>query len=392
MNQMGGVDRRAQLLSRAAEHQSHEPGFARFLRAAVEATDPEDLAPRPADAVEAAFRAAYGRLGKRELAAHNIYVIAPEKPGDPEIVEVFSADMPFIVDSVLAAIRARGGVVRLFSHPPVQFDPATYRVLDGPLPGSRIESFLHVEIEPLADAVQRELLHGEIDDTLTDVGRAVAGWRPMLERVRTAMADWHAQAPKAPPAEIAEATHFLQWLLDDNLTFLGMREYRLEGGTLVPLRESGLGVLEDPKVMFLRSGAALVEMTEQHRAFLAEPAPLLVTKANIRSRVHRRAYMDYVGVKLYDAAGEISGELRIVGLFTSMSLNTPNIEVPLIRRKVSEVLKRAGHDLGNGLGQMRQGGVSGAMPAADRGDLKEQRFQFGDALRALLHVILQRLI
>ena len=344
MTETSGMDRRAELLARAAEHQSTEPGFARFLRAAIEATDPEDLAPRPAAELEATFRAAYGRLGKRELASHNIYVIAPEKPGDPEIVEVFSADMPFIVDSVLAAIRARGGVVRLIAHPIVQFDPATYRVLDVPLPGSRLESFLHIEIDPLADVVQRELLHGEIDDTLTDVGRAVAGWRPMLERVRAVEAEWHAHAPKAPPADIAEAMHFLEWLSDHNFTFLGMRAYRLEGDGLVPLPDSGLGVLEDPKVMFLRAGATYVEMTGQHRAFLAEPAPLLVTKANIRSRVHRRAYMDYVGVKLYDAEGAIAGELRIVGLFTSLSLNTPNIDVPLIRRKITEVLKRAGHD------------------------------------------------
>ncbi|MGV3491341.1 MAG: hypothetical protein ACO1OG_08475, partial [Devosia sp.] len=192
MNGMTVVDRRAELLARALEHQSTEPGFARFLRAAIEATDPEDLATRSVGAIEATFRAAYGRLGKRELASHNIYILPPEKPGDPETVEVFSADMPFIVDSVLAAIRARGGVVRLIAHPVVQFDPATYRVLDVPLPGSRLESFLHIEIDPLGDIVQRELLHGEIDDTLTDVGRAVAGWRPMLERLRQAIADWQA--------------------------------------------------------------------------------------------------------------------------------------------------------------------------------------------------------
>jgi glutamate dehydrogenase len=344
MNEMTVADRRAELLARALEHQSTEPGFARFLRATIEATDPEDLATRSAAEIETTFRASYSRLGKRELASHNVYILLPERPGDPEIVEVFSADMPFIVDSVLAAIRARGGVVRLIAHPTLQFDPATYRVLDAPLPGSRLESFLHIEIDPLGDVVQRELLHGEIDDTLTDVGRAVAGWRPMLERVRQAMADWHAHAPKAPPADVAEAIHFLGWLADHNFTFLGMREYRLEGQDLVPVRDSGRGVLEDPNVKFLRSGASFVEMTAQHRAFLAEPAPILVTKANIRSRVHRRAYMDYVGVKLYDTAGEIRGELRIIGLFTSMSLNTPNIEVPLIRKKITEVAKRAGHD------------------------------------------------
>ena len=195
MNEAAAVDTRAALIARAEGYQSSEPSFARFLRAVAEATDPEDLAMHPVDVLEATFRKSYGRLGKRELASHNVYVVPPGKPDELEIVEVFSADMPFIVDSVLAAIRARGGAIRFITHPVLQFDPATYRVLDVPTPGSRLESFLHVEIDPLADIVQREAMQGEIDDTLTDVGRAVAGWRPMLARVKKAMADWHAHAP-----------------------------------------------------------------------------------------------------------------------------------------------------------------------------------------------------
>ncbi len=349
MNETANFSTRAELVARAQGFQSTEPSFARFLKAVAEATEPEDLARHDLDTLEATFRRSYGRLGKRELASHNIYVIPPDAPGRPETIEVFSADMPFIVDSVLAAIRAYGGVVRALSHPILLFDPATYRVLELPTPGSRLESFLHVEIDPLPDIVVREAMKGEIDDTLTDVGRAVAGWRPMLERVRKAVQDWHDRPPKGvPPAAMAEAMHFLGWLAEHNFTFLGMREYRLDGtgaaARLVPVTDSEMGILEDPGVLFLRAGASYVEMTPQHAAFMSEPTPLLVTKANIKSRVHRRAHLDYVGVKLYDLQGAPSGELRIVGLFTSMSYATPNIEVPLVRKKVSDVLKRAGHD------------------------------------------------
>jgi len=342
------VDARAALIARAMGYVSTEPSFARFLRAVAEATDPEDLRPSSPEVLEERFRKSYGRLGKRELASFNVYVVPSDRPGGRDIVEVFCADMPFIVDSVLAAVRAYGGVVRAITHPVLQFDPATYRVLEQPTPGSRLESFLHIELDPLPDLVVREAMKGEIEATLTDVGRAVAGWRPMLERVKKAVQDWHEHPPKAPPAQIAEGMHFLGWLAEHNFTFLGMREYRLDGDVgakrLVPVHDSELGILEDPNVLFLRSGRNYVEMTGQHVAFLAEPAPLLVTKANIKSRVHRRGYMDYIGVKLYDADGTPSGELRIIGLFTSMSYATPNIDVPLIRKKVGEVLKRGGND------------------------------------------------
>ena len=112
--------------------------------------------------------------------------------------------------------------------------------------------------------------------------------------------------------------------------------------SLAPVAGSGLGVLSNPDFRFLRSGADWVEMTPQHAAFLADPDPLLITKANVRSRVHRRAHMDYVGVKLYGKDGNVSGELRILGLFTSMALATPHSDVPIIRRKVAEVMRRSG--------------------------------------------------
>ena len=48
-------------------------------------------------------------------------------------------------------------------------------------------------------------------------------------------------------------------------------------------------------------------MTPQHIAFLAEPEPLMVTKANLRARVHRRTHMDYVGIKLFDDDGQCLG-------------------------------------------------------------------------------------
>ncbi len=348
MTDLEPIDARAGLLARAESLSGSEPSFARFLRALVLATDPADLEGLNINLGEARFRRTFGQLGKRELAAFSVHVIAAETPGQPDIIEAFSADMPFLVDSVLAAIRAFGGQIRLLAHPVLHFDPATFRVLDTPIPGSRPESVLHVEIDPIADLGVRERLKAEIEQTLTDVGRAVAGWRPMLERVRRLIEDWRQVPPGAPAPLIAEAVQFLGWLAEHNFTFLGMRDYRVEGegpaARLVPVTDSELGILEDPNLRFLRSGAQFVEMTPQHVAFLAEPAPVIVSKANIRSRVHRRSYMDYIGVKLFDAEGNTAGELRILGLFTSMSLTTPNSEVPLVRRKLAAVLKRAGHD------------------------------------------------
>ena len=167
-----------------------------------------------------------------------------------------------------------------------------------------------------------------------------------------------------------------------------MREYRLDGegaeAKFIPLVTSGIGILEDKDFHFLRAGTDYVEMTEQHLAFVAEPDPLMVTKANVRTRVHRRgAYMDYIGVKLYREGGQVQGELRIVGLFTSMALATPHTEVPLIRRKVSEVMRRWSYPPGSHAGKA----LMAALETYPRDELfqisEDQLFAFAKEIAAL---------
>ena len=342
------IDTKRGIADRAEALRETEPNFARFMLATVNATDPDDLEGSSADVFEAMLRKTYTRLGKREGKSHVIFDFPPEHAGHPELIEVFSADMPFIVDSVLAAIRAKGGVIRFMSHPVLHLDPESHRLLDEAAPVSVNESLLLVQIEAIADPAARAALIAEIDGTLTEVWRATRSWRAMLERLRRVVEDWKLNPPRATTPATAEAKEFLAWLAEHNFTFLGMREYRLEGEgadkRLQPLLTSGIGILEDRDFHFLRAGTDYVEMTDQHVAWLAEPDPIMVTKANVRTRVHRRAHMDYVGVKLYREGGEVSGELRIVGLFTSAALATPHTEVPLIRRKVAEVMRRSGYE------------------------------------------------
>src|ERR1700741_1450666 len=80
------------------------------------------------------------------------------------------------------------------------------------------------------------------------------------------------------------------------------------------------------------------------RAVLQQPTLLIVTKSAVRSRVHRRVYMDYVGVKRFDRRGKLVGEFRIVGLFTSTAYTRSMRSIPYLRRKVDAVMRRAGFD------------------------------------------------
>ena len=85
-------------------------------------------------------------------------------------------------------------------------------------------------------------------------------------------------------------------------------------------------------------------MTPEMRAFLGRPQALIVTKANVKSRVHRRVHLDYIGVKLFLPNGRLRGELRLVGLFTSDAYTSTPGAVPYLRLKVAKVIARAGFD------------------------------------------------
>ncbi|WEK02695.1 MAG: NAD-glutamate dehydrogenase [Candidatus Devosia phytovorans] len=320
------------LLERAEALMAGDEGFARFFRAAILATDKEDLARQTPERFEADLRQSYQLLVSFEGDGSRLSATPPAVTGDPLVVDVVSPDMPFIVDSALAAVRAAGGTVRLFTHPVVKVDNGTVSAN-----GGRALSLLHIYSDPVDDV---SALTAEVEATMAEVTRAVSDWQAMLERLRKGVA----ALQQSPAPNKDEKLRFLDWLIEHNFTFLGMREYRLGAEGLAPVAGSGLGILRDPDFKVLRSGASFVESTPQHAAFMAGNEPLLVTKANVRARVHRRVHMDYVGIKLFGADGAATGELRIVGLFTAQALATPHTDVPVIRRKIAEVMRKSGVD------------------------------------------------
>src|SRR5690606_25953548 len=118
-------------------------------------------------------------------------------------------------------------------------------------------------------------------------------------------------------------------------------------GDLIPVPKSGLGVLRDPELHVLSGRGEPLEMTPEIRRHFFAPHPLVITKSNIMSRVHRRVFMDYVGLKTYKEDGSLAGELRLVGLFTSQAYTQPPQQIPFLRHKVESVLARSGFPPGS---------------------------------------------
>jgi glutamate dehydrogenase len=324
------------------------PGFvAQLYGRAV----PEDVVHyTAADLAQLAERAwdflAERKPGTPKIHCETVNLASAGEPRAMTVVEVLNDDMPFLFDSVMGDLADRKLAIRLVAHPVfgVQREDGKLIAL-GPADGSGSarESFIHIHLDPLEAADCPEVV-AALGRVLAEVRLAVHDWRPMLERVNAIVADLKTNPPPLPVDEIAEAIQFLQWLLADNFVFLGVRDYTFDGRGMAPDHGSALGIMRTRELRVLKRGEEELEITPEIMAFLREPRPLIIAKANIHALVHRRVYLDYVGVKRFDAAGHLIGEFRIVGLFTSSAYTRSAHGIPYLRRKLAAVEKRAGFE------------------------------------------------
>ena len=258
--------------------------------------------------------------------------------GDLATVEIVNDDMPFLVDSIIGEVHAQGLHARLVLHPIIKVqrgdDGQLERIIgagDRNWGDGHQESLIVVLLDDIGQA-RVEALVAAIEQTLADVRVAVSDWQSMLSRFDRVIQALESNPPPIAPGLLTESLAFLRWLRDGQFTFLGCREYRLaDSGAAseqVPVAGTGLGVLRDPSVHVLSRGGDALVMTPEIRKLLLNPQPLIIAKSNIMSRIHRRVYMDYVGIKTFDVQGALSGELRLVGLFTSQAYTQPARLIP----------------------------------------------------------------
>jgi len=340
-----------------AGHKAIPPTFVRDLYGRV---PQEDLAAYAPAALADLAAAAYEHLkaprigGGEDVRLIDLEIEREGRRRDVTVLEVVNDNMPFLLDSTLAELVDQGYEPYLVAHPilAVERDAegALVRLVGEATAAARLgvkrESFIHVHLPRIDDAETRNRLIEAMRRVHKDVALAVHDWSSMRARITEIVQNYRLNPPPLPDDEVREAVAFLDWIARDNFTFLGLREYRLpkDDAAADPVEGSGLGLLRDPNVRVLRRGRELVAMTPEIRAFLEKPQALIITKANVKSRVHRRAHLDYVGVKLFNADGQLQGELRIVGLFTASAYTNTTSEVPYLRHKVAKVVARAGFD------------------------------------------------
>ena len=351
---------RSQVIHSAAELADSAGGetLEPFLRRYYRHVATEDLLARGAQDLLGAALSHKEIAANRPVGTANVRVFTPtvEEHGwscGQTVIEIVTDDMPFLVDSVTADLSRQERAFHLVVHPQlvVRRDAAgelqeiihVDAITEAEF-GAGVESWMHVEIDREGADADLEAIAQSLRRVLSDVRESVEDWPKMQFECQQIAAGLEADPPQAvDPQEVAHTRRLLLWLATSHFTFLGYREYSLvrQDGedVLRAISGTGLGLLRYDQP---HSGS-FGRLSPEARAKARDPHLLIITKANSRATVHRSTYLDYVGIKVFDADGEVTGEKRFLGLFTSSAYTESVLRVPIIDTKVHKVLATSGY-------------------------------------------------
>ncbi len=364
-------DSKDELIAKAAELGSSRKGASgppgvsaqQFLRSYYRHVAPEDILDRSEVDLYGAAMSQYRLATHRPQGTANIRVFTPSvsehgwSVNGHTVVEVVTDDMPFLVDSVTMELNDEHRSVHMVVHPQLLVrrdltgelkEIYTSEGHDGPgrdMPHDVFrESWMHIEIDRETDAEDLEAIEQALGKVLRDVREAVEDWQRMNAQARQVIEDLEKNPPALDEQEVAEGKALLEWLADDHFTFLGYREYQLEQldgeDYLRAVPGTGYGILRTDQDMSPSFGKLPPLVAAKAR----EKTLLVLAKANSKATVHRPAHLDYIGVKTFDESGEVVGERRFLGLFSSAAYTESLTRIPVLRRKARQVIDHAGFD------------------------------------------------
>ncbi|MBT1003013.1 NAD-glutamate dehydrogenase [Paenarthrobacter sp. DKR-5] len=351
--------------SHAVDRFPSDSTLATFIADYYEHLDAEDTAAYDPAALRNRALAHYDLARERTPGTARIAVV---NEAERSVVYIVTDDMPFLVDSVTAELVREQAAIHLVIHPlfvakrdrdthelaEVSRVPSYHGIASGDtssMPSianlvgtgnlaSHMESWIAVEISRVPDS-QRDSLTAGLGRVLGDVRAAVEDWDSMRRKALEIAGGLDRVSHRDDVEGLRETQDLLRWMEGGNFTFLGYREYDLmseDGEDVLQNRPgSGLGLLREAE-----RAPHLQHLTDAGRALAREKRAAVITKANSRSTVHRSAYLDYIGIKMFDAAGNVSGEQRFIGLFATSAYTGSVRSIPIIREKVDQVLRQAG--------------------------------------------------
>ena len=261
------------------------------------------------------------------------------------VLAILCRDMPFCTASVRGELNRRN--IRI--HSIASCNLVSQRADDGELvaifPAEKQalsehskESLLFFEIGRFSSPEQLQELRDCLTGIIGEVDSVVDDFSEILSRVEDSLVSI-SSCESIDRSLRDEATEFMQWLQRNRMVFLGYEYLAVEWNgpdcTTSLDKARSLGLLRH------RGSAGVYDLGADIKSSSTEQLrqkQLSFSKSRIRSRIHRLAYPDYVEVKVYDDEGNVVGQHRFLGLYTSKVYTMSPTDIPIIRRKVEQVI------------------------------------------------------
>jgi len=325
----------------------------RLIRAAYANVAPEDVLKRDPETLFGGAASLLDFMTERKPGQPKLRVYLPRYDDagwetEHGVIEIVNDDMPFLVDSLSAALQKHDIDIHLLVHPVLSVS----RDAQGRLTSiaekrgekdHHLESVMHVQIDRLAAATDADKLAAELLAVFADVRAAVDDWAPMKKSALAVIEELKSAQVPDGAGDVAETREFLKWLCDDNFTFLGVRALDFSQGSdkvgVAP--ESSLGLLRDVSLGLFDSDSHGQKAGPEVEAFL-RPHLMVLTKGDRISTVHRSVQLDVIGIKRFDKSGKVIGMFAIAGLYGHAAYNLSTLDIPYLRQKVKKIIERAG--------------------------------------------------
>ncbi len=303
-----------------------------------EAEAEAELAAAPA--LTPALLGAHYRLGAhRPVGESRVAVYLPEDDGGfGPALQVVTDDGAMLMDSVTVLLHRLGVAYTAIMNPVfrVRRDDAGELLAVGAsdsVDEGIDETWIHVQLSP---AVDRNALHEAerlLPGVLADLRQVGADATTMIDVLNDLADDVEGNVNgHYPGAGNADVATLLRWLAAGNFTLLGYQRCPVrDGRVLGEAATSSLGVLR-------RRKGSRPRLTLDHEL-------LALAQTDVASYLRFGAY-PYVFAVRENADGDIF-EHRLIGLFTVAAMNADVLEIPIISRRVHEVLALADLDAGH---------------------------------------------
>ena len=326
-----------------------------FITAYYAAIGAEDLGARPVEdlcgAVLAHWRLAQQRSpGTPLLRVYNPHYENHGWQSTHTVVEIVTDDMPFLVDSLSMELLRKDYTIHLIIHPVLCISRDADGRLISAVPNNSPqcdglpEAVMRFEITRQTEEDALAGLHRALASTLSDVRAVVEDWGAMQARIDEIIATIEAQNLPVEAKDKEESLHFLRWINNHHFTFIGFRTYDLliedDSDILRQVPGSGLGILRDDNSADASRGFA--HIPAPMRAAARQPSLLIITKSTAISTVHRPVHLDYLGIKRFNNEGQVIGEWRLLGLYSSLAYSSRPSDIPILRKKVENILNKSG--------------------------------------------------